>query len=166
MHLPKKRITKTTKKTNGVSSRSEYFCECVCMTLRMTAAWWFVCVSNILVCTSSFVSFFCCLPRCMKHKRPFLSLFFCSDGNFCILMSSVCPFSKQGLDLYVLREWREKFSMNEWMNVCLRAREGNCTTHPFLSPALHPQIDEIEMHTFVNTIFALLTRWPPLVYFP
>lgn len=34
-----------------------------------------------------------------------------------------------------------------------REREGQLHNTSFLSPALHPQIDEIETHTFVNVSF-------------
>lgn len=114
LHLPKKDITKITKKIKqmGLVLEVNIF-ECVWMTESNWCV--MVCVSNIQVCTMFFFfvclfSFFGCLPRCMEHKRPFLS--FCWNGDFVLSCSERVSLLQTG-SLYVWVNDRERGQLHK-----------------------------------------------------
>ena len=173
--LKKKWQKQQKNQTNGVSYRSEYFCECVWMSASAADVWWLVCVSNIPVCTMFFFfSFSFVAYQDVWNIRGHFCLF-CSNGNFvfsCLERESLCVYVCVCVCVWVCvcfpspnRDVTVCFE-SEWTWERERERErGQLHNTSFLSPALHPHI-EIEMHTFVNVSFALITWWPPLVYFP
>lgn len=113
LHLPKKEITKTTKKIKqmGLVIEVNIFLN-VSEWLSVTDVWWLVCVSNIQVCTMFiFLLFFVAYQDVWNIRGHFMS--FCLNGYFVFSCSErVFPFSKQGLDFVCF-----------WASVWLRERE-------------------------------------------